>query len=135
MNPLIRNILAVVIGLIIGAALNSFIVLISESVISLPEGVNPNDAESLKQNIHLFEPKHFLLPFLAHALGTLAGAFVAVKIGLSHHLRLALLIAVFFIIGGIMAVILIPAPIWFCILDLVASYFPMAYLGYKLAIE
>jgi hypothetical protein len=27
--------------------------------------------------MHLFEPRHFIFPFLAHSLGTFAGAFVA----------------------------------------------------------
>lgn len=53
------------------------LILISPSLIPPPSGVNVSDAESLSRSIHLFEPRHFVMPFLAHALGTLAGALAA----------------------------------------------------------
>ena len=34
--------------------------------------------------------------------------------------------------SGISAVMMIPAPLWFNVLDLVVAYIPMAYLGGKL---
>jgi hypothetical protein len=30
--------------------------------------VDVNSAEGLSKGIHLFEPRHFVMPFLAHAL-------------------------------------------------------------------
>ena len=44
--------------------------------------------------------KNFVFPFLAHALGTLAGAFVAAKIAASHKMRFALAIGFLFLLGG-----------------------------------
>ncbi len=73
----IKNTLAVVGGLIIGGAVNMGIVMLSDNVIPPPEGVNPSSMESLKEGMHLFKPRHFLFPFLAHALGTLSGAMLA----------------------------------------------------------
>src|SRR5690606_40560173 len=55
---------------------NMSIIMISGSIIPPPEGADTTTTEGLKAAMHLFEPKHFLLPFLAHALGTLVGAFV-----------------------------------------------------------
>ena len=46
----------------------------SPLVIPPPAGVDVSDPQSLSESIHLFEPKHFVFPFLAHALGTLVGA-------------------------------------------------------------
>ena len=65
MNPIVKNILAVVGGALIGILVNSGIVSISGAVIPLPEGIDPNDFESLKANFHLFEPKNFIMPFLS----------------------------------------------------------------------
>jgi hypothetical protein len=47
-------------------------------------------------------------------------------------MKFALGLGVFFLLGGIAAAFMIPAPTWFIILDLVAAYIPMAYLAGKL---
>ena len=132
MNPILRNILAVVAGLFIGAMVNKGIIDNSASVIPLPEGIIPNDFESLKANIHRFRPINYLMPFLAHALGTLVGAMIAAGIAASHKMKLALLIGFLFSIGGVMMVMALPSPFWFDVLDLTVAYIPMALLGAKL---
>ena len=133
MHPILRNILAVIAGIVVGSLVNMGLINISRSVIPLPEGVDMSTPEGLKAGIHLFEPKHFIFPFLAHALGTLTGAFVAAKLAANNKMKFALGLGVFFLIGGITAVYMIPAPMWFNILDLVVAYIPMAWLGGKLA--
>ena len=133
MNPILRNVLAVIAGVIIGGVVNMGIIILSPSVIPPPEGVDPSDMESLMSNMHLFEAKHFIMPFLAHAIGTLAGAYTSVRIGVSQHLKLALIVGAFFAIGGIMMVMDLPSPPWFEALDIIVAYFPMAWLGWKLA--
>lgn len=135
MNPTIKNILAVIAGLIVGSIINMGIIMISGSIIPPPEGVNPTDMESLKEGMHLFSPKHFLMPFLAHALGTLAGAYLTALIAASHKMKLAVGIGVFFLAGGIANAFMLPAPTWFIIVDLVGAYLPMGWLGGKLALR
>ena len=85
--------------------------------------------------MHLFQPKHFILPFLAHALGTFTGAFVAAIISATHKMKFALGIGVFFLAGGIASVIMLPSPTWFTVLDLVGAYIPMANFAGKFAIK
>jgi hypothetical protein len=94
--------------------------------------VDVNSTESMKAGIHLFEPRHFIMPFLAHAVGTLAGALAAYLIAASHKARLAYVIGVFFLFGGIAASFMIPAPTWFVALDLLAAYLPMAWLAIQI---
>ena len=108
------------------------IIMLSGSVIPLPEGVDPTNVENLQQNLHLFTPKHFILPFLAHALGTLAGAFLAAKIAGSHKMKFALVVGTFFLAGGIANAIMLPAPVWFIVVDLAFAYVPMGWIGGKL---
>lgn len=131
MNSILRNTLAVIAGILVGSAVNMGIIMISGSLIPPPEGVNPADMESLKESMHLFEAKHFLMPFLAHALGTLVGAMVAALIAVSNKVRPALIVGILFLAGGIANVMMLPSPLWFTILDLAIAYIPMAYLGYK----
>lgn len=133
MNPILRNVLAVVAGAIIGGLVNMGLVTIGPELIPLPEGIDSSDMESLKANGHLMEAKHFLFPFLAHALGTLAGAFIAAKLAISNQMTMAMIIGGFFLIGGVMAATMIPAPTWFVVTDLILAYIPMGWLGWKLA--
>lgn len=133
MNPLIRNIMAVVGGVAFGMLVNMAIVTISSSVVPLPEGIDPTNTESMQQNIHLLKPVNFIFPFLAHALGTLVGAFIAAKFSVSYHQRCALIVGLFFLLGGIAASMMIAAPTWFIATDLIFAYVPMAFIGSKLA--
>ena len=133
MSPTVRNILAVVAGVFVGSAVNMGLIQIGPALIPPPPGVDMSTPEGLKAAMPLLEARHFIFPFLAHALGTLVGAWLAAKIGGSRQMRLALGIGLLFLVGGIAAAFMIPAPGWFIALDLVAAYLPMAFLGGRLA--
>jgi uncharacterized membrane protein YqgA involved in biofilm formation len=133
MNPTVRNILAVIAGFLIGSAVNMGIIHISGSVIPPPAGVDLTNMERLKDSMHLFEPKHFIMPFLAHALGTFVGALVAAYIAATHKMTIAMVIGFLFLLGGIASVFMLPAPTWFNIVDLVGAYIPTAYIAGKIA--
>ena len=133
MNPVLRNVFAVLVGLVVGSSVNMGIIMISGSVIPPPEGVDHTTVEGLKAGIHLFQPKHFLMPFLAHALGTFVGALLAALIAANRKILFAFVIGVFFLAGGVANVLMLPSPLWFTIVDLVGAYLPMAYLAAKLA--
>ena len=133
MNPKLRNVLAVIAGLLIGGTLNMAIIMISSKVIPPPEGADLTTMEGLKASMHLMLPKHFLMPFLAHALGTLLGAYITARMAFNNKFRLALLIGFWFLLGGTINVIMLPSPLWFTILDLAVAYIPMAWIGAKLA--
>jgi len=133
MNPIFKNILAVVAGCAIGMLVNYALITLGTNLIPAPAGVDPNDVNSIKEHMHLYEFKHFITPFLGHALGTLAGAFTAAKMAAKYKLQIALAIGAFFLLGGIAMVMMLPSPTWFNILDLGMAYFPMGWLGAKLA--
>ncbi|MEM7103382.1 MAG: hypothetical protein AAF502_09655 [Bacteroidota bacterium] len=133
MNPIVKNILAVVAGVLVGWAVNMGLIMLGVTVVPPPEGADVTTPEGFKAAIPLFTPKNYIFPFLAHAIGTLAGAFATAKIAASNKMPLALMIGGLFMIGGIMMVVQLPAPLWFEALDLIMAYFPMGYLGYYLA--
>jgi hypothetical protein len=124
-----RNIAALVIGVIVGGAINMGIIMLGSSLIPPPPGVDASDAESIAAGMHLFEAKHFITPFLAHALGTLVGALVAYVIAANNKLIMSLVVGIVSLLGGISAVFMIPSPMWFVALDLLLAYIPMAWLG------
>ncbi|HEY0899356.1 MAG TPA: hypothetical protein VGD90_08470 [Sphingobacteriaceae bacterium] len=133
MNPVVRNILAVIAGIVAGSIVNMGIISISGSIIPPPTDADITTMEGLKATMHLFEPRHFLFPFLAHALGTFAGAYVTARIAATHKMKLAMVIGVFFLAGGTANVLMLPSPLWYSIVDLVAAYLPMSYLAGRIA--
>jgi hypothetical protein len=132
MNPIFKNTLAVIIGLFVGSVVNMAIILMSGSVIPPPNGADVTTMEGLKATMHLFEPKHFIFPFLAHSIGTFAGAATTALIAATRKTELALVIGSFFLLGGIVNVCTLPSPIWYNIIDLAFAYLPMAYFARKI---
>lgn len=133
MNPILRNVLAVIAGVIAGWIANMGLIMLSGSIIPPPEGVNPSDMESIKANMHLFEAKHFIMPFLAHSMGAFVGGLVAALVAVSHKMKFAMGLAIFTMLGGIAAAFMIPSPTWFIVVDLTLAYIPMGYLAGKIA--
>jgi len=124
-----RNILAVVAGVLIGGAVNMALVVVGPQFVPPPPGADMTTAEGLAAAMPSLGPKHFVFPFLAHALGTFSGALVAYLVAASLKLGIAHFVGAFFLAGGIAASFMIPAPAWFIALDLLAAYVPMAWLG------
>lgn len=135
MNDTLKSILFVIVGLIIGGIVNMGIVTIGPSIIPPPEGIDTTTVEGLAAGIHLFEFKHFIMPFLAHALGTFVGAYIAARFSTRNKLKYGLIVGFIFLLGGIIMVVSIPSPIWFNVTDLALAYIPMAWFGARLAIQ
>lgn len=125
----VKNILGLVAGLLLGSLANMAIVIISGSIIPPPIGTDVSTLEGLKEAIKVFEPKHFTLPFLAHAVGSLVGGMVVANIAPSNQIKYALVIGGIFLLGGIDNVLNFQYPLWFSILDLSCAYIVMAWLG------
>lgn len=133
MNAIARNIAAVLAGAILGSIVNIGLIMLGSSIIPAPAGVDVTNAESIAAGIDQFEVQHFIFPFLAHALGTLVGAILAYIIAARNKVIFAYAIGGLFLLGGIMNSFMIPAPIWFIVLDIVAAYLPMAWLATQLS--
>lgn len=134
MNPILKNILAVVIGWLIGSFINMSLIKLGHQIIPI-SGVDINNMEALAQVMPTLESKYFIFPFLGHALGTFVGSLVTGFIAFNHKMKFALLIGVLFLLGGIAVNIMLTGPTWFTIVDIVFAYIPMAYLGGKIAMR
>lgn len=132
----LRLIIAVVIGIAAGSAVNMCLILLGPSVIPPPPGVDMSTTQGMQAGMHLLSAQHFLFPFLAHTFGTFTGALVTYLITRKYRNRAAWGVGLFFLAGGIVAANLIPAPGWFIATDLALAYLPMAWLaivlGHKL---
>lgn len=127
---ILRNLAALIIGLIVCMAVNMGLVMLLGNLFPPPAGVDPQNIESIRANMDKYSVLQMLMPFLAHAIGTLAGSLVAALIAGSRKMLWALIIGLFHLTGGIMMVRMLPeAPLWFKALDLIVAYIPMAWLG------
>lgn len=133
MNPIIRNIIAVVIGWFVGSAVNIGLVNAGHKLLPFPGG-EPSSMEALAEAMPHMESKYFLFPFLAHAIGTIIGALVAGLIAANNKLTMSLIVGVIFLIGGVGVNTILPAPTWFAITDILLAYTPMALIGGKIAL-
>ncbi len=129
-QPIVRNTLGILIGILIGGSVNMAIIMSSSAIIPPPPGANLTTEAGLIAAMPLMEPKHFLMPFLAHGFGTFVGALIATLIAVSREKLLSLIIAIQFFIGGAMMVYQLPSPMWFNLTDLIGAYVPFAFLGY-----
>lgn len=73
MNPILRNILAVVVGVVLCMLLNGLLLGVLMQLIGTPDGFSPNDPGTFV----LLGPKHYAAPFLAHSVPSLVGALLA----------------------------------------------------------
>ena len=131
MNPILKNIIAVVAGWAVGSIVNMGLITLGHSIMPI-DGVDPNDMEALAAAMPDLSAKYFTFPFLGHALGTLVGAAVAARIAANRKMIMAIVIGVLFFGGGIMVNQMLPSPGWFTALDLIVAYIPMAWLGGKI---
>lgn len=125
----LRNALAVVAGLFIGAMVNGGLINLGMMVVPPPVGFDMSTSEGMAAAMPHFTAMNYVFPFLAHAMGTLVGAFIASLIGVGSRMTLSIIVSIFFFFGGAYMVSVLPAPMWFNVLDLVGAYLPMAWLG------
>lgn len=134
MKPIIRNILAVIVGFFGGSVVNMVLVQTGHKLFPI-EGVDLNNMNALAEVMPTLEFEYFIFPFLAHAAGTLCGALIAGLIATSHKLKISLAIGGLFLLGGITVNYMLPGPAWFATADILIAYIPMAWIGGKIAIK
>ena len=127
------NIGAGLAGLILGGLANGAIIAGGAAALPPPPGVDIKDIVSINAHIGEYSVLQLSVPFAAHAIGTLMGAYIATLLAVSQKLTIAMIIGVMFLVGGVMAVMMIPnCPLWFSALDLSVAYLPMGWLGWRM---
>ena len=126
MKIFLRVVLSLMLGIVVGSAVNMALIILGSYLVKVPETFNPMNAEDWTVTLIIF-------PFLAHSIGTLAGSFTAAKVSKNYHMAISSGIGLWFLAGGIYMTTIIPAPAWFEISDLVICYIPMAWLGWNLS--
>jgi nitrate/nitrite transporter NarK len=110
---MLRNIGAVILGLLVGSALNMGLVMANMSLFPGPEGLDFDDAQAMAEYISGLPQSAFVLPLLAHVGQATLGGWVAARVGASRPMLLALIVGALTMVGGIMNMMNFPdAPVW-----------------------
>lgn len=88
MNPILRNILAVIIGFAVCLTLNGLLLGLMMKAIPPPTGFNAN----VPATYSLLQAKHLLSPFMAHALPSIIGGLLAALIAANRKMTFALVV-------------------------------------------
>lgn len=128
---MLRNVAAVVLGIVAGMAVNMAIITLNSSVLfPMPEGLDMQDPEQFNAYLATLPAAAFVVTMAAHLGQSFVGALVAAKVGASHKMVLAMIIGVLSLLGGIMAMTMYEAPPWMMIE--LPLYLVVAWLGGKL---
>ena len=131
-----RKILAVIVALIAAFAIMLVIQMLNSMVVQPPAADVMADPERLKAFMAGLPSTAYLIVLISYALAAFAGGFIVTKMArqVSTGPALAILIGAILEIGGILNffVMLPGQPLWFVAASL-ATYIPLALLGYRLA--
>ena len=128
MKQTLKNIAILILGIIVGMIVNIGLIILGGTIFPPSENFEPMNAMN-------WDFKYFIFPFLAHSIGTLSGALIVSKLSNKSSIILPLIVGLYFLMGGIYMITILPAPMWFVLLDVILGYIPMALLGWKLANE
>lgn len=123
------NLSRVIAAMLAGSIINMCLVWLGGICVPAPAGADLSNAAGFEKALPLLTPMHCLFPFMAHAAGTLSGAMLVCWLKPKETRRYAMIIGIIFLLGGIAACFMIPAPAWFIAADLLLAYIPMALLG------
>lgn len=122
---MIRNICAVLVGLIAGMALNMAIIMLDTLLYPMPEGVSFEDKEGMAAYIESLPVIALLIVMLAHLGQAFVGGWIAAIISRNSSMVVAMIVGVLTLLGGLYNMSTLPLPAWMWIevpLYLVAAW-------------
>jgi len=109
---MIRNLIAVIVGLGAGVTFNMVFVFINLEFFPMPAGVSMDDQDSFNAWLETLPDTAFLLPVVAHLAQAFGGGWIAARLCASRPLEMAMVIGGLSMIGGILNLNQIPHPGW-----------------------
>lgn len=113
MESSIRNALAVLAGVVIGAAIISLIEAISPQLFPTSPRFDLTNPEAMRQFTGSIPTGAKLLVLLAWFLGTVTGTYTGIRIAAGSQRRIATIMGALFLLIGVVNMATIPFPLWF----------------------
>jgi len=133
-NSLVRNVLAMLAGVIVAMVLMVLLQSVAHRVYPPPPGLDFTDP-AVRESIMIKAPVGALLIVLAsYFVGTLVGAWVAARLSADAPLRQGYLIGALLVVASVMNLRAIPHPLWFIVAN-IAVVIVAAYVGARLGVK
>lgn len=130
---MIRKILAVVAGMIVGSVGVWIIERLGHALYPFPAGLRPDDLEGFKSYVESLPFMGKFIVILGYALGASLSGFISTKVAKDGKPTAAIICGIIFIFFTIYNMIMLPTPIWFWILGI--AVWGLVLAGYKLALN
>ena len=109
---MLRNIAAVIAGLVVGMIVNLALIQLNTVFFPLPDGVDMTDTAKREDAIQGMPAASWTLVFAAHLGQAFVGGWVAARLGASRRMVLAMIVGVLSLAGGIANAVMLSAPVW-----------------------
>ena len=109
---MLRNIAAVIAGLVVGMIVNLALIQLNTVFFPLPDGVDMADTAQMKNVIQDMPAAAWILVLAAHLGQAFVGGWVAARLGASRRMMLAMIVGVLSLAGGIANALMLSAPVW-----------------------
>jgi hypothetical protein len=124
---MIRNILAVISGIVLGILTIGVVESIGHKIFTVPQEVTQSIENQENEAVFaLISPEMLLFVLLAYSLGAFIGGFITGIIG--KRILLTIITGSVLMMGGVLNLFMIPHPIWFILVSLLV-YIPFAWIG------
>ncbi len=128
---LLRNILAIVAGVLLGGVAIMVVQMIGHQVYPVSAELDVNDKAAMRAFVAGLPVGALLFVIVAYAIGSFVAGALAAYIGHGARTRHALVAGAVLMLAGIMNLVAIPHPVWFSVLTVVV-FLPLAWLGARL---
>ena len=127
-----RRILGVAAGLVTAFTIFTIVQQFGHTVYPPPADLDPSDMETIKAYLELAPIGALLFVVFAYLIGTIAGAFIAVRVSADNTMMSAYIVGGVIAIAGAVNFLSIPHPTWMVVASF-ASYLFGTFAGGKLA--
>ena len=115
MNPVVRSILAVILGLLVAFVVIALVQMIGIRVYPPPAGMDPTNPESIKAAMAQIPLAALLFVLLSYAAGSVVGGWVSARFAPKAKMTHAIIVAALLFCAGLMNLMTIPHPMWFAV--------------------
>ena len=134
MKKVLLGILAVVVGLGVGMAVNLALIKLNIKLHAPSAGLDWNNPDQVKDFMATMPLLGFVIVLAAHSGQALVGSVIGTLISGRRSVVVGLIIGVATLLGCVMAMFMIPGPLWFSVIDLLLPV-PVAYLAARLLLK
>ncbi len=129
---MIKNILGVVAGFIVGGILFTVFQIVSHGLAEVPVGIDWNNMSEVNEFFRALPVSSFLIVAAGYAIGSLVGGMIVGYFSSTNEKLWPLILGILFTVGWTLNIISLPHPVWMIVLVYVLMI-PCVLAGHRLA--